>query len=378
MTRLLRSKRLAPKRGPNRAQPRGRTRKVLFTVCAASLVLLVAATVWSSRKSGAPNGDPKGIPFPDTSGMQPRVAKQLREARDAVVRQPASPTAWNTLGASLDAHELFDYAEAAYRRSLELRSDSFWPMYQLALVLDYQGRHPQEAVSLLRRAAKLRPRYPTVYFRLGEVLDRQGRFEEARDAFKKALAIDPNMAIGHRYLGQVLLGLGDPSTAIRHLLRALELSPQQDGPSYAILAQAYRRAGDVKRATAASEKSRRFNSSLSIRDPVRLQVVSRAINSDVCLARAERSMAAGDFAAAISDLRIAAESLPEFPHVHLRLAESYMETGRNSLAERHFLKTLRLRDHMLTEQKDPEKPTKRLIKLNAAISRFRYTYSQRP
>ncbi|MBI1786792.1 MAG: tetratricopeptide repeat protein [Acidobacteria bacterium] len=49
-----------------------------------------------------------------------------------------------------------------------------------------------EAVSHLTMAAGINDSDPTVHANLGEALLRQGKFEEATQAFEKALALDPN------------------------------------------------------------------------------------------------------------------------------------------------------------------------------------------
>jgi len=56
---------------------------------------------------------------------------------------------------------------------------------------------------------------------------RLGRLGEARAALEQAVALIPDDAASHLYLGRLLLGPGgDPDRARFHLARALSLAPE--------------------------------------------------------------------------------------------------------------------------------------------------------
>ncbi len=342
----------------------------------ASVFIVVPRYTDLLRAPGAvpPDSD---IPFPDTTQMQAPVARLFTEARAAVVRQPGSAQAWGRLGAAFDAHKLYEYAEPCYRKALALQPHEVMVMYQLALVLDYQGHGADEALALLRRVAELEPDYPPLFFRIGEVLDRNGRRAEARDAYEKALRLDPNLAIAHQNLGQALLALGHALASVQHLERAIELGGE-NSRCYAALAQGYSRLGDERRAAKAAARCRRVKKVLELPDPLRYHVVSLGRSAIVCLDRAKQAMRAADYAAAIPDLKVVEESFPDNPNVQLRLATCYMENEQPALAEEHFRKAVKIRDMMARRQAAPSSPSEALVLLDAKISNYRRAYREPP
>ena len=317
------------------------------------------------------------IPFPDTTRMQAPVAQLFREAREAVVRQPGSAQAWGRLGGVFDAHKLYEYAEPCYRKALALQPGEVLVMYQLALVLDFQGHGADEALALLRRVAERQPDYPPVFYRIGEVLDRNGRRAEAQDAYEMALRLDPNLAIAHQNLGQALLALGHMRASVQHLERAIELGGENNR-CYASLAQGYSRLGDKRRAAEAAALCRRVQKVLELPDPLRYHVVSLERSAIACLDRAKQAMSAADYAAAIPDLKVVEESFPDNPNLQIRLATCYMKNEQPALAEEHFRKAVKLRDMMARRHGAPGSPPEDLVRLDAKISNYRRASRELP
>ena len=375
------SRRAERKSQATRSSPRpiGRVWWVVLLALAAGVAGVSIAVPRYTGPLDAPEAVPPGsdIPFPDTTQMQAPVARLFTEARAAVVRQPGSAQAWGWLGAAFDAHKLYEYAEPCYRKALALQPDEVLVMYQLALVLDYQGPGADEALALLRRVADLAPDYPPVFFRIGEVLDRNGRRAEARDAYEKALRLDPDLAIAHQNLGQALLALGHTLASVQHLERAIELGGENT-QCYAALAQGYSRLGDTRRAARAAALCRRVKKVLTLPDPLRYQVASLQRSAKVCLDRAKQAMRAADYAAAIPDLKFVEKSFPDNPHVQLRLATCYMENEQLALAEEHFRTAVKLRDMMARRQAAPSSPSEALVLLDAKISNYRRAYRELP
>ncbi len=219
------------------------------------------------------------VPDPDTSRMQARVAQRLKEARQAVRRQLDSPEAWGRFGAVCDVHELYAPAAYCYRHAYALAPNDFrWP-YLLAFVRELQGADVEETTRLFQKAAQLEPEFPPVYFRIADAQMREGKLDEARDNYLRALELDPKLAIAHRGLGQALIALGDPQTALHHLERAIQYG-QEDGAVFAAMAQAYTRLGDDDRAEEAARNSRRVPTNvLTLPDPVRYEINALGISS---------------------------------------------------------------------------------------------------
>ncbi len=88
-------------------------------------------------------------------------------------------------------------AEPAVRRLLEIHPADAWGHRELALVLSELGRHA-EAEAELRIASELEPRSSAEASVRGFVLERAGRLDEAREAFREAILrdVDNQPAIG--------------------------------------------------------------------------------------------------------------------------------------------------------------------------------------
>lgn len=91
-------------------------------------------------------------------------------------------SAYRMLGDRLGARE-------AYEQSLRTNPNQASAWLGLGILAEGDGRL-DEAVRDLSRAAELQP-HPQTFVRLGDVLGRDGRRSEARDAYQQALKLDP-------------------------------------------------------------------------------------------------------------------------------------------------------------------------------------------
>ncbi len=215
------------------------------------------------------------VPEIDTTVMIHRTAQVIDQTRNAILRNPQSAEAWGRLGQVFDAHALYDHAAPCYRRAMQLDpSDVRWP-YNLGMVREFQGADVDEVMALFNGFARERPDYPPIFVRIGDVLSRQGRLVEARDAYRHAAELDPGLAVAHRGAGQAMLSLNELDGAVKHLERATVLVGS-DGPALASLSQAYAFSGRIARARRTARKSRAFGtkSTINIPDPIRYQVAS--------------------------------------------------------------------------------------------------------
>ena len=170
------------------------TRRLSVTIRAApplATLVIVAGLLVSLGCGGQPGSEAPVPPDPDLAGMEPQVADLLRGARQSVVADQSSAEAWGVLGAAYDAHGLMIVAELCYRRAHELAPEDFKWAYLLAVVREIQGADHAEVVELFGRAARIRPDYAPIYVRLGDALSLRGEHEAARDAFHRALRLEP-------------------------------------------------------------------------------------------------------------------------------------------------------------------------------------------
>ncbi|SFN29803.1 tetratricopeptide repeat protein [Dokdonella immobilis] len=157
-------------------------------------------------------------------------------------------------------------AEKGYREELAANPDSSEALRGLSAVRRLRG-DLAESAQLIKRAHELAPEQPKLLLMLGSIQLESGNIEGSRDAYERALALDPNLAGAHTALGhiammqgdaklaeqyfrtalrvtedpQALSGLGslaldrgDDENALKYLARASDLAPSDPGIAYAL------------------------------------------------------------------------------------------------------------------------------------------------
>jgi type IV pilus assembly protein PilF len=146
-----------------------------------------------------------------------------------------------------------------FLKAYELIPDDPYLQYDLALAYDYKGAL-DKAEYHAREAIKLKPDYSNAYNYLGTIYYRQGRMEEAIEAFEKALSnllyMSPQDA--QRNLGGVYLALKQYHEAIIHLKEAIRLVPDFV-PALNDLGKAYEGLKMYGEARRAYEKALEYN-----------------------------------------------------------------------------------------------------------------------
>lgn len=300
-------------------------------------LILVAALVFTDKQDPADKGpgvDPDvtaapAIPAPDTRHMEAPVRRRLELARSRVQRQPNSGPAWGGYGAICDAHSLYGCAEVCYERAIELDPQDFRLFYLLAFVSELRGASPDQIAALYGEASRLEPGLPTTFYRLGEALTRAGRLDEASAAYRRAIGIDSELAVAHRGLGQVALAQGDAQAAVASLEQAVALGADRDAATLATLARAQMRLGNVVAAEAnAARAAADASAELPVPDPVRLRIQEMNVSSAKSASRAVRMIQAGRYDAALEQMRIVEESLPDEPSTHYRIGLCLAHLGQ--------------------------------------------------
>jgi tetratricopeptide (TPR) repeat protein len=149
--------------------------------------------------------------------------------------EPDHAGAHNNLGLTLAALGDADKAAMRYRAALAIDSDHFDAHRNLARGLRERGE-PHEALAHCEAACALAPENAPgdgeCHNERGVVLNALERTDEALAAFRRALAIDPQLADAHVNCGNLLSAQGDNHDAIAHFKIALDI----DGPSADVIA----------------------------------------------------------------------------------------------------------------------------------------------
>jgi tetratricopeptide (TPR) repeat protein len=87
--------------------------------------------------------------------------------------------------------------------------------------------HLQAMERVVNRALAIKPDDALAIYFQGYVLKRlRQNLDQALVAFERAVAIDPNLAVAHNYVGQLKVFLGRANEAAEHTLKAIQLSPR--------------------------------------------------------------------------------------------------------------------------------------------------------
>src|SRR5262249_20088606 len=136
----------------------------------------------------------------------------------ALVLDPGSAGTAVNLGIALKSAGLLEEAAAAFRHAVSVDPGEAAGPYNLAGALEAlrHDEEPGEAGSGCRAALALRPDWAEAHNRLGGLLHRQGRLEEAREAFLRAAGLQPGWFLPHHNLAQLAMAERAPLQAVGH------------------------------------------------------------------------------------------------------------------------------------------------------------------
>jgi len=192
---------------------------------------------FSSRLVSQKTALKKLPPLPDLAALHPSLRNQILQLDAEVRANPRSVEKIATLGLTYHANERFEEARTCYQLAGSLApADYRWPYY-LAMVEEAQGNEDR-AISLLRRVTELEPRYVHAWARLGNLLRRSSRVEEAKTAFFTARNLEPLHPYACLGLARTAAGAGDWSAVADILEPMLKVHPLF-APALRLLSRAY-------------------------------------------------------------------------------------------------------------------------------------------
>lgn len=127
------------------------------------------------------------------------------------------------------------------------RARAAYDLYVRASSLDEDPRTMHEAEELYRKAIELDPWLAIAYTNLGNIRFRKGDEAEAEKQYRRALAIDPKQPEAQYNLGYLMLERGKAAEAIPYFQGAIE-ADAGFADAYFNLAMAYEGIGDAARA----------------------------------------------------------------------------------------------------------------------------------
>jgi tetratricopeptide (TPR) repeat protein len=161
----------------------------------------------------------------DILARQGRTDDAVREYQRAIAIRPNYWLNHNRLAVTMMKVGRYPEAAAAFRRVTELQPDSAVGFNNLGVVAMMQD-DTALALASFTRAAEITPRASS-FSNIGTVHFWNGRFDDARQAYERALALSTSDPSLHRNLGDALTGLGDRAGAERAYRQALVVANNQ-------------------------------------------------------------------------------------------------------------------------------------------------------
>ena len=224
------------------------------------LAALAAAGVRSPAQSAHKSPGKPPSQFSSQSKEDP-LAALFQQAKDAIDRndfpaaleplqkyiaqRPDDPYAHFQLGYAYAGLKRWEEAKAEFSRAIALDPKMAPAYLNLGLVL--MDTNPEEAAQAFLQTADLQPTESRPRFLAGLALEHSGKFAEAIEQYRAALAISPKDYDCHFALGRVLLRTSDAVGAEEHFRAALaarsDSAPARLGLGSALLAQKKYEAG---------------------------------------------------------------------------------------------------------------------------------------
>jgi tetratricopeptide (TPR) repeat protein len=170
----------------------------------------VEPTVPASSQNAAPAAAPSRA-----------AAPQGPQAPSAQPAQPSAPPTPEEIGDSLEAHQRYQAAVAAYAKDLH-PSAHLWNKMGIAYQLMF---NLNDAARCYKASLKLNPNDAQVINNLGTVYDSLKEYHQAERLYRKALKIDPNSALILKNLGTNLMAQNKINKGWEAYKQALAIDP---------------------------------------------------------------------------------------------------------------------------------------------------------
>jgi len=161
-----------------------------------------------------------------------RFDESIAKFTEAVGMAPNCADCYYNIGYAHSQKQEWAKAEAAYRKAVEIKPDYAEAWTGLSNVLNQQGK-TEEALAASEKATSVGGSAggganANALYNQGVILWNQNKFAEAKEKFAAAAKADPNYAEAHYRLGMAHVNLGEMDAAIAAFEQYLKVAP--DGP----------------------------------------------------------------------------------------------------------------------------------------------------
>jgi tetratricopeptide (TPR) repeat protein len=228
---------------------------------------------------------------------QGRREEGLSELKSAIALRPNYWAHHYALGVRHFDGGRYADAAAAFGRVIELQPDNARGFYMLGTVFLASG-DTTRAIANLRRAIAL-GHESAYYTNLGEALTLQQKYADAASAFEEAARLAPKSPSKYRNLGDVYQRLGDEQKARQAYMRAVELCQEQlvtnptDARTMSMLAVYEAKLGRRTAAVRHADEAVKLNSAMADVGYRRAVVLALSGRADESLTALEQAISLG-------------------------------------------------------------------------------------
>jgi tetratricopeptide (TPR) repeat protein len=155
-------------------------------------------------------------------------AKNERPVAGLGQEQFARGLAQSRLGMAFVQEKKYDDAAGAFRQAFDLDQQDVWPLQNLAMSMTKLGRDA-DAIQEYRRIVSITPHFGLAWLGLGQLLEKEGKKEEATNCYVKGLQNRIHRADDLATLGRFCVSRGWYEAACTNLNDAMKLDPLDAG-----------------------------------------------------------------------------------------------------------------------------------------------------
>lgn len=309
-----------------------------------SITVLAVALFLSAKFLFKADSVLESLPNPDLTGIEKQVVEKIHTSRLEVEKDPDSAQAWANLAMVLDIHGFKAESIPCYKQALKLSPDRFDWSYYCATALSETGS--LEAFEWFKRCQVFRPDYAPLHTVYARALYNAGRFEDATQAFQRALALDENLSVAYLGLGEISVSQNDLQKSLQFLLQAIETGPRHR-EAHSVLAQVYRRLNKLEDAAKELQIAQSLPKIIPLEDPVYNELIMQGISTFWYRERGLYYQGRGLIEEAIQEHSMALQFKPD-PVGYNYIANLAREINRFDEANSYFRTAITLAPNYLT------------------------------
>ena len=157
---------------------------------------------------------------------------------------PNSSLLWNIEGAVKKSLQLFDEAEFAFKKVVEINPKNHEGFNNLGIILKEKNNF-NEAILNFKKAININKKFTEAFNNLGTTFHEIGKFQNAIENFKKAIASNEHYYLSHFNLGNTLLELNKLKDAEASYKNSININPEFFQANYN-LGNVYEKIGEIE------------------------------------------------------------------------------------------------------------------------------------